>query len=310
MWYAVWAKTPYHTGKDGPWEPRSEMDSSSIELRRVPYNRSCGVPWGAGLFFLFSFIFFYFFLLFFFHFIFYFLFSLFSFFLFLVFFLIYFYFYFVFLFLSLCYFLFPVFLYFSFWISISFPWIFPPEWIFVLPEWIFVLPQWKIFISNYFIYVSECLSPREYLFHINKNLFLFHINKNLFSTSKKNYRSLKIISFDWFNALWFIFLYIFVVLFQIFTFPFCKYLFLQYSVGEFRRNLTPSKRRICRISWNKFTSNVRKWQSNLASSRESIVRFRVVESAKIWNHEPTKPWNRESVKNRSRECRCGIWSRH
>jgi hypothetical protein len=60
---------------------------------------------------------------------------------------------------------------------VSFQWIFPPEWIFVLRGWIFVSPQWKkfhfkLFVSfqiicfalvkkitaNYFISMNICFS--------------------------------------------------------------------------------------------------------------------------------------------------------
>jgi hypothetical protein len=76
-------------------------------------------------------------------------------------------------------------------------------------------------------------------------------------------------------------------------------------VGEFRKNLSPSKRQVWQVSWNEFSGwlNIAKiW--NLESTKP-----RSRESAKIWNLEPTKPrsresvniWNLEPVKPRSRE---------
>jgi hypothetical protein len=80
-------------------------------------------------------------------------------------------------------------------------------------------------------------------------------------------------------------------------------------LGNSGKNLTPSKRRVCRNSRDKFSSNVRKWQPNLASSRESVVHFRVVETCEDLESrtrealksricENPESWTREALKSR------------
>jgi hypothetical protein len=69
------------------------------------------------------------------------------------------------------------------------------------------------------------------------------------------------------------------------------------SVGEFGKNVTPSKRRVCRDSRNKFLSNVQKWQPNMASSRESAVHFRMIvnlQSFESWVREDLESWTCEA----------------
>jgi hypothetical protein len=97
------------------------------------------------------------------------------------------------------------------------------------------------------------------------------------------------------------------------------------SVGEFRKNLTPSKCRVVEIHqisfrvMNESDSQVWLLRVNLMSisgwlkpakpwSRESAKIWNHEptepwsrESAKIWNHEPAKPWSRESVKSWNHE---------
>jgi hypothetical protein len=72
------------------------------------------------------------------------------------------------------------------------------------------------------------------------------------------------------------------------------------SVGEFGKNLTPSKRRVCWDSQNKFSSNVRKWQPNMASSRESVVHFRMIETYEVlesWTCEVLESWICEDLES-------------
>jgi hypothetical protein len=80
------------------------------------------------------------------------------------------------------------------------------------------------------------------------------------------------------------------------------------SVGEFGKTLSPSKRRVWKISWNELSgwlNIVKIWNLELAKprSRECAkiwnlepAKPRSCESAKIWNLEPAKPRNRESAK--------------
>jgi hypothetical protein len=61
-------------------------------------------------------------------------------------------------------------------------------------------------------------------------------------------------------------------------------------VGEFRKNLSPSKCRVWRDSWNELWLNIVKiWNLEPAKPRSR-------EPVKIWNLEPAKPWSREPVK--------------
>jgi hypothetical protein len=64
------------------------------------------------------------------------------------------------------------------------------------------------------------------------------------------------------------------------------------SVAEFRKTLSPSKRRVWQISWNELSgllNIVKIWNLEPAKPRSR-------ESAKIWNLEHAKPWSRESAK--------------
>jgi hypothetical protein len=73
-------------------------------------------------------------------------------------------------------------------------------------------------------------------------------------------------------------------------------------VGEFGKNLTPSKRRFCRDSRNNFSGDVRKWHSRLWLLRMNLLSISGwTESAKDWNLEPVKPWNCESAKDWNHE---------
>jgi hypothetical protein len=99
------------------------------------------------------------------------------------------------------------------------------------------------------------------------------------------------------------------------------------SVGEFRKNLSPSKCRIWRDSWNEFSGwlNITKvWNLEPAKlwSRESakiwnlepaklwsrdLVKIWNLEPAKLWSHEPVKIWNLEPAKLWSHES-AKIWN--
>jgi hypothetical protein len=58
------------------------------------------------------------------------------------------------------------------------------------------------------------------------------------------------------------------------------------SVGEFRKNLPPSKRRVCRNSWNKFSGWLNPWRSG-------ILNLRSPEVANLWRSEILNLWSPE-----------------
>jgi hypothetical protein len=75
-------------------------------------------------------------------------------------------------------------------------------------------------------------------------------------------------------------------------------------VGEFRKNLLPSKRRVWRNSWNEFSGWLNIWRYdilNMRSRSREPVKIRNLEPAKPWSHEPVKIWSLEPAKPWSRE---------
>jgi hypothetical protein len=79
------------------------------------------------------------------------------------------------------------------------------------------------------------------------------------------------------------------------------------TVGEFGKNLIPSKRRVCWNSWGfqvMCENDSRIWllRVNLLSISEWLKPAKLwnQEPAKHWNHEPAKHWNHELAKLRNR----------